>query len=276
MQERITKEAILQAIKECAEELGRAPSLVELTKMKAVAKAAIYRKFGNYRAALDLCGLERSGPGFQTDLRGLFLDWAGVAREIGRLPTMGDYEARGKYSIQPLLRRFGVWADVPAGMAEYVKQQGMEKEWADVMELIGRGRSSVRGKVRSSVAPRAKLREDEPVYGPPLTLSPLAFAPTCENGVLFLFGAMAEELGFAVLRIQRGFPDCEAMREVKPGVWQRVPIEFEQESKNFVLHGHEVKAGAIIVCWTHNWEKCPLEVIELRKVIEERRERMGR
>lgn len=29
------------------------------------------------------------------------------------------------------------------------------------------------------------------------------------------------------------------------------------------------RGGAdIIVCWEHNWEDCPLEVIELRKVIE--------
>jgi len=24
-----------------------------------------------------------------------------------------------------------------------------------------------------------------------------------------------------------------------------------------------------IVCWIHNWSECPLEVIELRKVVEE-------
>jgi hypothetical protein len=276
MQETITKEEILQAIKECAEELGRAPSISELQKMKGVAKAAIYRKFGNYKTALELCGLERTGPGYQTELRGLFLDWAGVARSLGRLPTMGDYEARGKYSIQPLLRRYGVWGDVPAGMAEYVKAQGIESEWSDVLELIKRGRSSVRGMVRRSVPPRAKLMEDQPVYGAPLTFGPLTFAPTNEGGVMFLFGALAEELGFAVLRIQPGFPDCEAMREIKPGVWQRVRIEFEFESRNFVAHEHRVDGCEIIVCWNHNWEACPLEVIELRKVFEGMKEKIGR
>jgi len=276
MNEIMTKEAILEAIKKCAEELGHAPSLSELVRMTAVTKASIYRKLGNYRHALDLLGLERTGPGYQTDMQSLFLDWARVARDLGKLPTMGDYEARGKYSVQPLLRRFGVWGDVPAGMAEFARTAGMDGEWADVMEMIGRGRTSARGPVRRSVPPRGKLREDEPTYGPPLTLSPLAFAPTYEGGVLFLFGALAEELGFAVLRIQPGFPDCEAMREVKPGVWQRMRIEFELESRNYVSHDHPAGGCEIIVCWTHNWEACPVEVIELRRVIEERKERSGR
>jgi hypothetical protein len=87
---------------------------------------------------------------------------------------------------------------------------------------------------------------------------------------------LAEELGFAVLRIQPGFPDCEAMREIKPGVWQRVRIEFEFESRNFVAHEHRVDGCEIIVCWNHNWEACPLEVIELRKVFEGMKEKIGR
>jgi hypothetical protein len=42
---------------------------------------------------------------------------------------------------------------------------------------------------------------------------PLTYAPTNEAGVIFLFGAMARELGFAVTLVQAEFPDCEAMRE---------------------------------------------------------------
>jgi hypothetical protein len=54
------------------------------------------------------------------------------------------------------------------------------------------------------------------------------------------------------------------MREVAPGVWQKVNIEIEQESRNFVKHLHNVKKCDLIVCWKHNWPECPLEVIELR------------
>jgi hypothetical protein len=273
MKEVMTKEEILKAIKECAKKMGRAPSLGELAKMKRVAKAAVYRKFGKYQNALEMCGLERTGPGYQTELRDVFLDWAKLARKLGKLPTMGDYEAHAKFSIQPLLRRYGIWAEVPAGMAEYIKEQKLEREWADVLVIIGRGRTSVRGKTPRPAPKRAKLREDEPVYGAALTLGPMAFAPTCENGVLFLFGSQAERLGFVVLKIQTKYPDCEAMREVRPGVLQRKRIEFELLSKNYIKHEHPRGGADIIVCWEHNWEDCPLEVIELKKVMEEMRGR---
>jgi hypothetical protein len=95
----------------------------------------------------------------------------------------------------------------------------------------------------------------------------LGLAPTNEMGVVFLFGTLAKELGFMVIRLQAEFPDCEAFREVEPGRWQWVRIEFEYESRNFLAHGHKLDGCDLIVCWKHNWEGCPLEVVELRKAI---------
>jgi hypothetical protein len=57
------------------------------------------------------------------------------------------------------------------------------------------------------------------------------------------------------------------MWEVQPGKWQRVRVEFEYESRNFLKHLHEVKGCDVIVCWIHNWPECPLEVVELRSVV---------
>jgi hypothetical protein len=107
------------------------------------------------------------------------------------------------------------------------------------------------------------------VYGAPLKLAAMAHAPTNEDGVIFLFGALAERLGFRVERLQAVFPDCEAKREVRPGVWQRVRIEFEFESRNFKDHRHDPAGCDVIVCWRHNWPECPagIEVIELSRYI---------
>jgi hypothetical protein len=90
-----------------------------------------------------------------------------------------------------------------------------------------------------------------------------------EQGVVFLFGMVARELGYLVEAVQTGYPDCEAKRQIGPGKWQRVRIEFEYESRNFRDHGHPVDGCDIIVCWRHNWQDCPqnLEVLELRTVI---------
>jgi hypothetical protein len=95
----------------------------------------------------------------------------------------------------------------------------------------------------------------------------LLLAPTNEQGVIFLFGAVARKLGFAVIRIQAGYPDCEAFREVEPGRWQWVRIEFEYESRNFLAHMHAPEKCDLIVCWSHNWPECPLEVLELKSAL---------
>jgi hypothetical protein len=106
------------------------------------------------------------------------------------------------------------------------------------------------------------------VYGRPLTPPGLAHEPVNEMGVVYLFGMLSERLGFVVTRIQSEFPDCEAFREAAPGRWQRVWIEFEFESRNFLLHKHDPKKCDVIVCWKHNWAECPanIEVIELSSI----------
>lgn len=81
---------------------------------------------------------------------------------------------------------------------------------------------------------------------------------------------VARELGYLVEAVQAGFPDCEAKRQVGPGKWQRVRIEFEFESRNCLEHGHSVEGCDIIVCWRHNWPECRphLEVVELSQIIQ--------
>ena len=82
---------------------------------------------------------------------------------------------------------------------------------------------------------------------------------------MLLFGMLAKDLGYMIEAVQKGFPDCEAIRQVAPERWQRVNIEFEFESKNFRDHGHPLTGCDVIVCWRHNWDNCPdhIEVLEL-------------
>jgi hypothetical protein len=92
-----------------------------------------------------------------------------------------------------------------------------------------------------------------------------------EQGVVFLFGMVAYELGFIVEAVHAAFPDCEAKRCIDPKDqrWQRVRIEFEYKSRAFRDHGHDPHGCDLVVCWEHNWPECPLDVLELRKVIDE-------
>ncbi len=104
-----------------------------------------------------------------------------------------------------------------------------------------------------------------------MNLAEMVHEPLNEMGAVFAFALVARKLGFGVLRFQTAFPDCEALREVVRGQLQRVRIEFEYESRNFLRHKHNPNGCDVIVCWRHNWKECPkeLEVIELRKVLRE-------
>jgi hypothetical protein len=113
------------------------------------------------------------------------------------------------------------------------------------------------------------LYKDRPVMGEPFDRSPMTNAPVNESGVMVLFGMMAAGLGLQVESVQGKFPDCMAKRQVAPGKWQYLRIEFEYESKNFKLHGHDPKGCDVIVCWRHNWKECPaeIEVVELSRLV---------
>ena len=108
------------------------------------------------------------------------------------------------------------------------------------------------------------------VYGAPINFRGLRHAPVNEQGVVYLFGMVAYELGLVVESVQIAFPDCEAKQciDSRRNLWQRVLIEFEYLSSHFKSHGHDTQECDLIVCWNHDWADCPLEVIELRSVID--------
>jgi len=109
---------------------------------------------------------------------------------------------------------------------------------------------------------------DKSVVGDLINFRGLVYAPLNENGVVFLFGKVAEDLNMYIEEIKPGFPDCVARRFTGKG-WERVLVEFEYKSSNFLQHGHDPEACDVVICWEHDWEDCPLEVIELRDRIRE-------
>jgi hypothetical protein len=265
----MSKEEVIAAIQESAARLGHVPTFTEVRRTTQMGKHEIRKHFLTYAKALTECGLQRTGPGYEVDARVLFLDWAGLVRKLGKLPTMAEYEMHGSYSVRPLIRRYGGWVHVPAGLQDFAREEKLEGEWGDVLDVIARHKEEEADGRRTSGSTNSRLTKprllkDRPIYGRPMMDMALGLAPTNEMGVVFLFGAVARELGYMVVRLQSEFPDCEAYREVEPERWQRVRIEFEYESRNFLAHGHKLDGCDLIVCWKHNWEGCPLEVVGLK------------
>jgi hypothetical protein len=270
--ENTSKEEVSAAIRKCAEELGHVPSMDELLRVTGMSKYLIRRHFGAYTKALEACGLERHGCGYRVEMKNLFLDWAAIVRKLGKIPSMLEYELHGKYTTKPLVRHFGGWTHVAAGLRGFAHQAGLEDEWQDVLEVAANHVKYAPPPARTPVLqrnllPQARKLAGRQVYGAPMGRTPMVFEPTNEAGVAVLFGAVAHDLGFSILHVQQSFPDCEVMREIEPGRCQRELAEFEYASRNFLGHMHPVDGCDMIICWVHNWPECPLEVVELRSAV---------
>ena len=93
--ENVAPATVEAAIHECAAQIGHVPSFPELTTLTKVRRRAVFTHFGKYTNALRESGLERKGPGYEVSPREMFLDWAGVTRSLGMVPSMGDYGLKG-------------------------------------------------------------------------------------------------------------------------------------------------------------------------------------
>src|SRR5438270_4509758 len=130
----MTREEIIAVIKQTAEELGHAPTVKELKDKKNIRKHSIRSRFGTYKAALAACGLERKGPGYRVSAEALFMDWAGVARRLEKIPSVTEYLLHGKHCAKMITRHFGGWPYVAEGMLRYARERGLEEEWKDVVK----------------------------------------------------------------------------------------------------------------------------------------------
>jgi hypothetical protein len=100
----------------------------------------------------------------------------------------------------------------------------------------------------------------------------MRFGPLNELGVVCLFALLSRRLGYSIVRVQPGFPDCIALRRTSKG-WKQVRIEFEYYASSFKAHGHNAKGCDEIVCWENDWPNAPkrLEIRDLRREVEPQR-----
>src|SRR5579859_5220394 len=261
-----SKEEMIAAVQACAAKLGHAPTIEDMKEASGLNEKMFRRQFGNYSKALRASGFQGRGGGFQLSTEELFRNWAGIVREIGAVPSIAEYTQRSKHSLMPMRGRFGRWKEVPAALVRYAKSNGLAEEWADVLEIAKRERRRGGGEGQRSTAwTGPKILSDRPVYGAAMLPQAMCFAPVNEMGVVFLFGALAGKLGFIVTYVGTRYPDIEAFREVAPGRWQRVRIEAEFMSRNFLEHDHDLHGCDLLVCWENNWPEAPMEVIALKE-----------
>ena len=300
------KKHILNSIASLAKRLGHTPSILEFAAHAKISRYSLFRLFPRWNEAVRAAGLKPHRLHSRPEDNDLLKNWGEVVRKKHAIPSPWTYRLAGKYYSLTLAKRFGGWDSVPQAFRKFAKGK---REWRDVLALLPAPASKSKTALfekrnsKSCVATtppsfraeqadafsfhvrsreRVGLRREKslcsstcaplkgrPTYGNPSHFSGFLREPMNEQGVVLLFGMLANELGYSIEAVQKGFPDCEAMRQIAPGRWQRVRIEFEFESKNFHDHGHSVHGCDVIVCWRHNWDQCPkhIEVVELSSVI---------
>jgi hypothetical protein len=271
-----TKDDVLEAIRRCTAELGHPPSRKEFESLSGIRKYWVAQHFNSWRDAQRAAGVQPHMANIRLTDDELLADWGRVVRQHREIPTRDLYRREGEFSPGVFEKHFGPWSALPGKFRTFAKDKA---EWADVLVLVPeptpRWQLSAHP-VQSSdaVGPLLNLARqsrhsklaDRPVVGNPIDFRGLRHEPVNEQGVVFLFGMVAKELGYMVEAVQTGYPDCEAKRQVGPDNWQAVRIEFEFESNRF---NHPPDGCDVIVCWRHNWPECPphLEVVELSSVI---------
>ena len=120
----------------------------------------------------------------------------------------------------------------------------------------------------NNVAVKISEQQSYEQVGERINLPILNYAPLNEKGIFLLFGHYMKKLGIShVEEIRTDFPDAIAIRSAGNGRYQRVRIGFEFNSSSFLGKGHNTNECDLIVCWNHDWNDCPIEVIELSKAL---------
>jgi hypothetical protein len=271
-----TREGIIQAAKRAAEELRSSVlSRRDFTRSTGISDYHIYRLFpdGGWTEVRTLAGLDKHPHDREalTDEQ-LLAEFHRVVSMIGEIPPWHVFTARADISSDVIRRRFG---GLQGTLARY---QGWLDEHEPNSPLVAVLRVRSKHEVptpptpdlpRSATSSTEWSKTDTTEYGAPINFRGLRHAPINEQGVVYLFGMVSYELGFLVEAIHTAYPDCEAKRCVDRhrDRWQRVSVEFEYRSSNFHDQGHDPRKCDVIVCWEHNWSGCPIEVVELRRVI---------
>jgi hypothetical protein len=280
---------MVQALRRIAAELRTdSVSRAEFLRHSSFPERRIQLRFGSYNGLVEAAGLvprrfpSAEAPTYSTE------DLLAEIVRVLRLPksklTRIFFEQHSGISVSACQRRFGGWIQAlkAAGdkldpeqdsslLARIRKHTGPQIQASRAAVLAAKGGLASGEDARA--LPGSAGAGDVPVmhgdiYGDFINFGGLAYAPVNEQGVVFLFGMICRELGYVVEIVKPAFPDCEAKRQLRPGIWQRVRIEFEFRSRTFRTHGHDPDQCDLIVCWENNWPECPIEVLELKSALQ--------
>jgi hypothetical protein len=273
----LTRESLIEAAKSAAEKTGPDLSRADFLRVTGITDHQIARLFpeGRWSEVKRLAGLDRhTKHNSPLDDETILKEFHRVASELGQIPTWALFAHKANISADVVRRRFGGLQGTLTAYRDWLEKTEPASPLLEQLHAKSRHEIPTPPVAADNVkypASPSWVKIDGPVYGAPIDFRGLRHAPVNEQGVVFLFGMVAYELGFIVEAVHATFPDCEAKRciDAKNQRWQRVRIEFEYQSRTFRDHGHDPNGCDLIVCWEHNWPECPMQVLELRRILDD-------
>jgi hypothetical protein len=269
-----TRDTIVEATKRVASECNGPLSKSEFCQRSVANDYHTYRLFpeGGWTEIRELAGIDRH-PNDKDPLTDeqLLQEFHRVVSELGDIPSWPRFASLASIGADTLRTRFNGRQGTLRRYREWLEENHPESPLLQIIQIKSKH------EIVTPLSP-PKVVSGAPqwtkgagvVFGAPINFRGLRHAPTNEQGVVYLFGMVSSELGLIVEAVQSAYPDCEAKRCVdnRQNRWQRVRIEFEFCSSHFKEHCHDPTGCDMIVCWEHDWPDCPLEIIELRSVID--------
>lgn len=272
-EEEYFKQQVIEEIKRIAKEKNlKTMSLAVFRNSSVISVTRMWKTFNSWREAVQEAGLKPDTTKIKKTKDELGEEFLRICKEIEGIPNIMQFNRTAKISINVYKRNFGNhWEEVLFGFKEWLKEKHPNSKFINLITNKSKPRSTTNQAKDNEHTGFVWQSKKGVVYGAPIDFRGLRQAPVNEQGVVFLFGKISEELGFSIEAIKTAFPDCEGKRLIdrRKNHWENVSIEFEYSSSNFYQHGHDASKCDVIVCWMHDWLDCPLEVIELREVVKQ-------
>ena len=272
-----SKDQIVSELKRIAKNNRSSVSRRDFSRQTGISEGEVLKYFPSWNNLVLHCGLSTASNVKLTDGQ-LFSSLKDCFLRDGGITTQRRFRQISLHSHSVYSRRWGSWTETLVAFRGWllVNDPGFPflNSLPTDLEKPVKTKTATESTVTAlhNIVPAGQvwIKAKGTEYGEFINFRGLQHAPINEQGVVFLFGMVARELGFVVENVRTGYPDCEAKRLIKPGNrWQKVRVEFEFKSRNFRDHGHDPRQCDLVVCWEHNWAECPLEVLELKSAIQE-------
>lgn len=273
MQNFLDAHALIAELVRVRDKLGKPTvSRSEFIRETGISEWQVQKFFDSWNEFVVAAGVEPTDTGRIPD-EDLWVAMREAFTSEGTVTTRTRFRKVCRFSDYVFTKRWGTWDRVLLAFRAWLEER---EPSSSLLSILPAPRQPIPFQAPQEQPPiEAVAGSWQPsggrLYGPILNFRGLQHAPINEQGVVFLFGMLAFELGFVVESVGSAFPDCEGKRRVsrRGDMWERVRIEFEYLSRNFRDHGHDPNGADLIICWEHNWDDCPLEVLELRSAIAE-------